>query len=91
MFAFLNSLILYRIDCFFTEEKKCNGSYECVGKIIKQYATNAGLDVNKYFRLVLFSFLTGNNDMHLKNFSLMHTDNGILLSPAYDLLNVNLS
>ncbi|MCI0922018.1 HipA domain-containing protein [Sphingobacterium rhinopitheci] len=71
-------------------EQKYNGSYERVGKIIKQYATNSGLDIIKYFRLVLFSFLTGNNDMHLKNFSLMHTDRGILLSPAYDLLNVNL-
>lgn len=71
-------------------EQKYNGSYERVGKIIKRYATNSGLDVIKYFRLVLFSFLTGNNDMHLKNFSLMHTEKGIFLSPAYDLLNVNL-
>jgi serine/threonine-protein kinase HipA len=71
-------------------EQKYNGSYERVGKIIKQYATNSGLDIIKYFRLVLFSFLTGNNDMHLKNFSLMHTDSGVLLSPAFDLLNVNL-
>lgn len=71
-------------------EQKYKSSYERAGKIIKQYATNTGLAVNKYFRLVLFSFLTGNNDMHLKNFSIMHTDKGILLSPAYDLLNVNL-
>lgn len=71
-------------------EQKYKSSYERVGKIIKQYATNSGLDAIKYFRLVLFSFLTGNNDMHLKNFSLMHTDRGILFSPAYDLLNVNL-
>lgn len=71
-------------------EQKYKSSYERVGKIISQYATNSGLDVIKYFRLVLFSFLTGNNDMHLKNFSLMHTDKGILFSPAYDLLNINL-
>ena len=71
-------------------EQKYKSSYERVGKIVKQYATNSGLDSIKYFRLVLFSFLTGNNDMHLKNFSLMHTDKGILFSPAYDLLNVNL-
>lgn len=71
-------------------EQKYKSSYERVGKIIKQYTTNSGLDAIKYFRLVLFSFLTGNNDMHLKNFSLMHTDKGILFSPAYDLLNVNL-
>lgn len=71
-------------------EQKYKSSYERVGKIIKQFATNSGLDAIKYFRLVLFSFLAGNNDMHLKNFSLMHTDKGILFSPAYDLLNVNL-
>lgn len=71
-------------------EQKYKSSYERVGKIIKRHATNAGLDVINYFRLVLFSFLTGNNDMHLKNFSLMHTDKGILFAPAYDLLNVNL-
>lgn len=71
-------------------EQKYKSSYERVGKIIKRYTTNSGLDVIKYFRLVLFSFLTGNNDMHLKNFSLLHSDRGILLSPAYDLLNVNL-
>jgi len=71
-------------------EQKYKSSYERVGKIIKKYATNSGLDVITYFRLVLFSFLTGNNDMHLKNFSLMHKDKGIFFSPAYDLLNVNL-
>src|SRR5690606_5259812 len=71
-------------------EQKYKSSYERVGKIIKQFATNSGLDVIKYYRLVLFSFLTGNNDMHLKNFSLMLTDQGILFSPAYDLININL-
>ncbi len=71
-------------------EQKYKSSYERVGKIVKQFTTNSGLDVIKYFRLVLFSFLTGNNDMHLKNFSLMHTEKGILFAPAYDLLNVNL-
>jgi len=71
-------------------EQKYKSSYERVGKVIKHYASNSGLDVVKFFRLVLFSFLTGNNDMHLKNFSLLHTDRGILFSPAYDLLNVNL-
>ncbi|WP_121965740.1 HipA domain-containing protein [Myroides sp. N17-2] len=71
-------------------EQKYKSSYERIGKIIKKYTTNSGLDIIKYFRLVLFSFITGNNDMHLKNFSLMHTENGIMFSPAYDLLNVNL-
>ncbi len=71
-------------------EQKYKSSYERAGKIVKSYATNSGLDALNYFRLVLFSFLTGNNDMHLKNISLIHSDKGILFSPAYDLLNVNL-
>ena len=71
-------------------EQKYKSSYERVGKIIRQHTTNSGLDIIKYFRLLLFSFLTGNNDMHLKNFSLIHTEKGILFAPAYDLLNVNL-
>lgn len=41
-----------------------------------------------FFELTLFSFLTGNNDMHLKNFSLIESASGWALAPAYDLLNV---
>lgn len=75
----------------FLTENKYKGSYEQAGKIILKYCTNTGLDAGKYFELLLFSYLTGNNDMHLKNFSLIHReDNSIALAPAYDLLNVNL-
>ncbi len=74
----------------FLTEQKYKGSYEKVGKLIQQYCTNKGLDALNYFEVVLFSFLSGNNDMHLKNFSVVHTDQGIVLAPAYDLLNVNL-
>jgi serine/threonine-protein kinase HipA len=74
----------------FLTENKYKGSYEKAGKLIQQYCTNSGLDVLKYFELLLFCYLTGNNDMHLKNFSLLHLENSIVLSPAYDLLNVNL-
>lgn len=74
----------------FLTENKYKGSYEKAGKLILQYCTNSGLDVLKYFELLLFCYLTGNNDMHLKNFSILHLENIIALSPAYDLLNVNL-
>lgn len=74
----------------FLTENKYKGSYEKIGKLILKYCTQTGFDALTYFELVLFSFLTGNNDMHLKNFSVIHTDEGISLSPAYDLLNVNL-
>ena len=73
----------------FLTENKYKGSYEKAGKLVAKYC-GRGLDVLNYFELVLFCYLSGNNDMHLKNFSLMHTANGIRLSPAYDLLNVNL-
>ncbi|MFC5285305.1 HipA domain-containing protein [Pedobacter alpinus] len=74
----------------FLTENKYKGSYEKIGKLILKYCTQTGFDALTYFELVLFSFLTGNNDMHLKNFSVLHTDQGVNLSPAYDLLNVNL-
>lgn len=71
-------------------EQKYKSSYERVGKLILKYTTNFGLDAINYFKLLLFCFLTGNNDMHLKNFAVLHTSRGILLSPAYDLININL-
>lgn len=73
----------------FLTESKYKSSYERAGKLVAKYCYK-GLDVLSYFELVLFSYLCGNNDMHLKNFSLMHQPEGITLSPAYDLLNVNL-
>lgn len=73
----------------FLTENKYKSSYEKAGKLVAHYCYK-GLDLLSYFDLVLFSYLCGNNDMHLKNFSLMHQPEGIVLSPAYDLLNVNL-
>lgn len=73
----------------FLTGNKYKSSYERAGKLVVQYC-HKGLDLLTYFELVLFSYLAGNNDMHLKNFSLMHQPEGIVLSPAYDLLNVNL-
>lgn len=69
-------------------EYKYKSSYERVGKAIAQYSSLPKLDVTNYFEVVLFSWLTGNNDMHLKNFSLYEpSDGNIRLTPAYDLLN----
>lgn len=68
-------------------EDKYHGSYEQIAKAIQKYSVNPGLDVVNFFEIVLFSFLTGNADMHLKNFSLIHQPgHGPLLSPAYDLV-----
>jgi serine/threonine-protein kinase HipA len=68
-------------------EDKYKGSYEQVAKLILKYSANPLLDVSSFFELVLFCFLTGNSDMHLKNFSLLeHQGMGMVLSPFYDLL-----
>jgi len=75
--------------CQLTErltEHKYKGSYEQIAKIIKRYSINPGLDLTDFYELVLFSFLTGNNDMHLKNFSLIKLGEGYSLCPAYDLV-----
>jgi len=68
-------------------EDKYKGSYEQVAKALLKFSATPGLDVINFFELVLFSFLTGNADMHLKNFSLIHQPvSGPVLSPAYDLV-----
>lgn len=76
--------------CQLTErltEDKYHGSHEQVAKAIMKYSLNPGLDVVNYFEQVLFSFLTGNADMHLKNYSLIKLPGqGHVLSPAYDLV-----
>lgn len=80
--------------CQLTErltEDKYYGSYEQIGKAIQKHSVTPGLDVVNFFELVLFSFLTGNADMHLKNFSLLEQPGlGMTLSPAYDLVNTAL-
>ena len=80
--------------CQLTErqtENKYKSSYEQVGKAIRKYSTNAQLDMVDFLELVYFSWLTGNNDMHLKNFSLYSPAGEPVLTPAYDLLNAVLS
>ena len=67
---------------------KYKSSMEKVGKAIGQYSNRTAFDQLYYFELTVFSFLTGNNDMHLKNFSLLLDNDKWSLSPAYDLLNV---
>jgi serine/threonine-protein kinase HipA len=76
--------------CQLTErqtEHKYKGSHEQVAKTIKAFSTNPGFDIVSFYELVLFCFLTGNNDMHLKNFSLLKNVNlNYNLCPAYDLV-----
>lgn len=72
-------------------EHKYRGSIEKIGKLAHQFTVNKGFESQRLFELVLFSFLTGNADMHLKNFSLIENALGEYeFSPAYDLLSTAL-
>ncbi|MCR5041063.1 MAG: HipA domain-containing protein [Clostridia bacterium] len=71
---------------------KYKGSYERCAKIIERYSSRKAFDLAEFFARLVFCFLTGNSDMHLKNFSLIETAENsgeYILSPAYDLLPVN--
>lgn len=68
-------------------EYKYRGSYEQISKIVNRLSAAPMLDVVNFWQVVLFSWLTGNSDMHLKNFSLYAPKGKHVLSPAYDLLN----
>ncbi|HHJ10533.1 MAG TPA: type II toxin-antitoxin system HipA family toxin [Bacteroidetes bacterium] len=80
--------------CQLTErltEHKYQGSYEQIGKAIIRYSENPVLDIIYFLEQILFSFLTGNADMHLKNFSLIdQPGSGYVLAPAYDMVASNL-
>jgi len=69
---------------------KYKSSVEKVGKVVAEHSSNTLLDLLRLFEVVIFSYITGNNDMHLKNFSLILLNENWTLAPAYDLLNVNL-
>jgi serine/threonine-protein kinase HipA len=71
-------------------EDKYKGSMEQVVKKVKKFSSNPMLDVLTLFEITLFSFLTGNADMHLKNFSLILEHDFYMLAPAYDLLSTRL-
>ena len=79
--------------CQLTEkltEQKYKGSHEQIAKIIMLHSAHPVLDLLTYFEVLLFCYLTGNADMHLKNFSLYKPANEYILAPAYDLLSTKL-
>lgn len=79
--------------CQLTEkltEQKYKGSHEQIAKIIMLHSAYPVLDLLTYFEVLLFCYLTGNADMHLKNFSLYKPANEYILAPAYDLLSTKL-
>ena len=73
------------------ENFKYDYSYEEMGQLIKRYIPSWRVEVEKFYRLVLFNYLFSNGDAHLKNFSVIETSAGdYQLSPAYDLINTKL-
>ncbi len=83
---------IHMIDMFQITEAfdKYKSSMEKIGKALNEHSDNTLLDQLFFFELTIFSYLTGNNDMHLKNFSMIRAASGWTLSPAYDLLNVKI-
>jgi serine/threonine-protein kinase HipA len=83
---------IHMLDMFQITEahNKYKSSMEKVGNALHQYSANTLLDKLFLFELTVFCFLTGNSDMHLKNFSMLRGKEGWTLAPAYDLLNVAL-
>ena len=74
-----------------SRETKYDFSMEKIIPLLDQYCTFPLLEKIKLFRLTLFNYLIGNEDMHLKNYSIINRDNKIELSPAYDLLNTTIA
>lgn len=70
------------------ENFKYEGTYEEIGQLIEKYVAASMPARENYFRLVVFNYLISNGDAHMKNFSLIQTDQGdYMLSPAYDLMS----
>ena len=79
--------------CQLTEkltEQKYKGSHEQIAKKIVEFSAYPVLDLINYFEVLLFCYLIGNADMHLKNFSLYKKVGECVLAPAYDLLSTKL-
>lgn len=74
-----------------TRETKYDSSMERLISILDRYCTFPAIEKAKLLQRCLFNFLTGNEDMHLKNFSLITRNNKIELAPAYDLLNTTMA
>ena len=74
-------------------EHKYRGSYQQLADTVMKFSSAPVLDVQRFWEIVVFSWITGNSDMHCKNFSLIDRKDGLgyVLSPAYDLLAVLLT
>ena len=74
-----------------TRETKYSSSMEKVAGVLDQFCTFPLIEKQKLFRLTIFNFLCGNEDMHLKNFSLIRRNGKVEISPSYDLSNTTIT
>jgi serine/threonine-protein kinase HipA len=74
-----------------SRDTKYDSSMEQVARTVEEFCTFPVMEKARLFRLTVFNFVTGNEDMHLKNFSLIRRDEKVELSPAYDLLNTSIA
>jgi serine/threonine-protein kinase HipA len=73
-----------------SRETKYDASMERVAQVLDRYCTFPAVEKIKLFKLTLVNYLIGNEDMHVKNFSLMTRDGKVELTPAYDILNTSM-
>lgn len=74
-----------------SRDTKYNFTMEKVVKVIDEYCTFPSVEKAEFFKRIIFCFITGNEDMHLKNFSLMTKSGQVRLTPGYDLLNSSIA
>ena len=84
------ALLGYTKDNAGSNYKYDKASYEECAEIIHKYVKATLVDIRRFFRIILFNFVTLNDDAHLKNFSLIERNGEYRLSPAYDLINTSL-
>ena len=84
------ALLGYTKDNAGPNYKYDRASYEECAEVIHRYVKAALVDIRRFFRVILFNFVTLNDDAHLKNFSLIERDGEYRLAPAYDLINTSL-
>ena len=84
------ALLGYTKDNAGPNYKYDKASYEECAEVIHRYVKATLIDIRRFFRIILFNFVTLNDDAHLKNFSLIERNGEYRLSPAYDLINTSL-
>lgn len=73
-----------------SDYKYINASYEECAEVIRKFVKASAIDILRFFQLILFNFISLNDDAHLKNFSLIKAGDEYRLSPAYDLINTSI-